>query len=205
MDTTVMCYEILKSTAIKWNKNNTLVVILWKRVQYFILFYFFSSTTLLLPTHLPPPLWTHAQSYNPMDCIPPGSSVHGLFQARILEWVAISFSKESNILILFILTFCVCNICKRVLRRIELFIQFPGPCHLFIFLTHTHTHTHTHICIYTHTLSHTYFLPFGCIVWHVGSSFPTRGSNLCPLSGKRGVLTTRLPERSQPPLIRVVV
>ena len=40
MDTTVMCYEILKSTAIKWNKNNTLVVILWKRVQYFILFFF---------------------------------------------------------------------------------------------------------------------------------------------------------------------
>ena len=26
-----------------------------------------------------------------MDCSPPGSSVHGLFQARILEWVAISF------------------------------------------------------------------------------------------------------------------
>ena len=30
---------------------------------------------------------------NPMDCSPPGSSVHGIFQARILEWVAISFSK----------------------------------------------------------------------------------------------------------------
>ena len=28
----------------------------------------------------------------PMDCSPPGSSVHGIFQARILEWVAISFS-----------------------------------------------------------------------------------------------------------------
>ena len=29
----------------------------------------------------------------PMDCSPPGSSVHGIFQARILEWVAISFSR----------------------------------------------------------------------------------------------------------------
>ena len=29
---------------------------------------------------------------NPMDCSLPGSSVHGIFQARILEWVAISFS-----------------------------------------------------------------------------------------------------------------
>ena len=27
-----------------------------------------------------------------MDCSPPGSSVHGILQARILEWVAISFS-----------------------------------------------------------------------------------------------------------------
>ena len=31
--------------------------------------------------------------WNLMDCNPPGSSVHGLFQAMILEWVAISFSK----------------------------------------------------------------------------------------------------------------
>ena len=30
--------------------------------------------------------------FNPMDCSPPGFSVHGIFQARILEWVAISFS-----------------------------------------------------------------------------------------------------------------
>ena len=28
-----------------------------------------------------------------MDCSIPGSSIHGIFQARILEWVAISFSK----------------------------------------------------------------------------------------------------------------
>ena len=31
---------------------------------------------------------------NPMDCSPPGSSVHGIFQARVLEWVGISFSKS---------------------------------------------------------------------------------------------------------------
>ena len=30
---------------------------------------------------------------DPMDCSLPGSSVHGIFQARILQWVAISFSK----------------------------------------------------------------------------------------------------------------
>ena len=31
-----------------------------------------------------------------MDCSPPGSSVHGILQARILEWVAISFSRGSS-------------------------------------------------------------------------------------------------------------
>ena len=31
---------------------------------------------------------------NPMDCSLPGSSVHGIFQARVLEWVAIAFSQR---------------------------------------------------------------------------------------------------------------
>ena len=30
---------------------------------------------------------------DPMDCSPPGSSAHGIFQARVLEWVAIAFSR----------------------------------------------------------------------------------------------------------------
>ena len=33
---------------------------------------------------------------DPMDCSLPGSSVHGIFQARVLEWVAISFSRRSS-------------------------------------------------------------------------------------------------------------
>ena len=32
----------------------------------------------------------------PMDCSPPGSSVHGILQASILEWVAMSFSRGSS-------------------------------------------------------------------------------------------------------------
>ena len=31
---------------------------------------------------------------DPVDCSPPGSSIHGIFQARVLEWVAISFSRD---------------------------------------------------------------------------------------------------------------
>ena len=33
---------------------------------------------------------------DPVDCSPPGSSVHGILQARILEWVAISLSRGSS-------------------------------------------------------------------------------------------------------------
>ena len=34
-----------------------------------------------------------SDSLRPMDCSPPGSSVHGILQARILEWVAMPFSR----------------------------------------------------------------------------------------------------------------
>ena len=33
---------------------------------------------------------------DPIDCSLPGSSIHGIFQATVLEWVAISFSRESS-------------------------------------------------------------------------------------------------------------
>ena len=34
----------------------------------------------------------------PIDCSPPGSSVHGILQARKLEWVAVPFSRGSSLL-----------------------------------------------------------------------------------------------------------
>ena len=33
---------------------------------------------------------------DPVDCSPAGSSVHGILQARILEWVAMPFSRRSS-------------------------------------------------------------------------------------------------------------
>ena len=33
---------------------------------------------------------------NPMDCSPPGFSIHGIFQARVLEWGAIAFSRVGH-------------------------------------------------------------------------------------------------------------
>ena len=53
---------------------------------------------------LGPPVYVcsmHAQSFkscptlcDPMDCGPPGSSVHGILQARTLEWIAMPFSMD---------------------------------------------------------------------------------------------------------------
>ena len=40
--------------------------------------------------------FNHVLTLRPMDCSLPGSSVHGIFQARILKWVAIPFSRESS-------------------------------------------------------------------------------------------------------------
>ena len=57
---------------------------------------FSSWQVLLVRTFLPPccakSLWSCLILCNPMVCSPPGSSVHGILQARILEWIAISFS-----------------------------------------------------------------------------------------------------------------
>ena len=39
------------------------------------------------------PIQSESKTQTNMGCSPPGSSVHGILQARILEWVAISFSK----------------------------------------------------------------------------------------------------------------
>ena len=35
--------------------------------------------------------------FDPMDCSPPGSSIHGILQARILEWVAMPSSRGSSL------------------------------------------------------------------------------------------------------------
>ena len=47
-----------------------------------------SIVSLLLLSH-----YVVSNSLYPMDCSPPGSSVHRISQARILEWIAISFSR----------------------------------------------------------------------------------------------------------------
>ena len=38
---------------------------------------------------------SHVWLFQPLDCSPPGSSLHGISQVKILEWIAISFSRGS--------------------------------------------------------------------------------------------------------------
>ena len=70
------------------------------------------------------------QSYlthsDPMDHSPPGSSIHGIFQARILEWGAISFSNSFSL---------VCFI-----------FPLELPLVLDIIYMYVHRYIHTHIC-----------------------------------------------------------
>ena len=59
--------------------------------------------------------YIHAQSlqscptlYDPMDCSPPGSSVHGILQARILEWVAVPSFRKNPVQRTSVF-FCICH------------------------------------------------------------------------------------------------
>ena len=45
---------------------------------------------------------------NPMDHSPPGSSVHGIFQARVLGWGAIAFSMSLDYCLIFLRLNCSC-------------------------------------------------------------------------------------------------
>ena len=71
---------------------------------------------------------------NPMDCSPPGSSAHGIFQARVLEWGAIAFSKEylKNIYIYFDLSICNTHIC------------IPDSLGFYLFSIYFFPNPHTH-------------------------------------------------------------
>ena len=72
----------------------------------------------------------------PLDCSPPGSSVHGIFQARILEWLVISSSRGSNPRIK------TASPSSPVLQADSLPLSHQGS-HIYI---HIHIYIHKHIC-----------------------------------------------------------
>ena len=84
---------------------------------------------------------------NPMDCGPPGSSVHGILQARILEWVAISSSRGSSWPKDQTHIYYISCIGRQVLYH---YCHLESPS----FSIHTHTHTHTHTLSLSLSLIH---------------------------------------------------
>ena len=55
----------------------------------------FAATWMDLEALVPAQLLSHVQFCDPVGYGPPGSYVHGILQAKILEWFAISFSRGS--------------------------------------------------------------------------------------------------------------
>ena len=75
---------------------------------------------------------------DPMDCSPTGSSFHGILQARILEWVAISFSRGSSWPRGWTRVSCIFTIwaTREALRRVTvLFIAFFLHVYILAFLS----------------------------------------------------------------------
>ena len=108
------------------------------------------------------------QSYltlcDPMDGSPPGSSVHELFQARILEWVAISFSwgsspprdwtQVTHIAGRFFTVWAIREVCM-TLKLLQLGLLAEAWYFQFTEYTHTHTCTYSYMHIYIyHTHMH---------------------------------------------------
>ena len=63
-------------------------------LKYFILYiYIWNYIYIYIYTNMLSRVWLFC---DPMDCCLPGSSVHGIFQARILKWFAISYSRGSS-------------------------------------------------------------------------------------------------------------
>ena len=82
---------------------------------------------------------------DPMDCSLPGFSVHGIFQARVLEWGAITLSIISYKMKFHITVFSQLLFSAYLTFPFHSSLSFNAPCYvLFCNFMYTHRHTHTH-------------------------------------------------------------
>ena len=99
-ETGILPRSLLRAVPWKQVQGHLSILLKWSR-KVFIKFFLYSGDIIMtnslykawkkvLVTQLSPTLW------DPMDCSPPGSSVHGILQARILEWLVIPFSRGSS-------------------------------------------------------------------------------------------------------------
>ena len=72
---------------------------------------------------------------DPMDCSPPGSSVYGIFQARVLEWGATAFSTSTSLeLIQMTEEYSIIYVCVCVCVYIYIYIYIYTPHHFYPFI-----------------------------------------------------------------------
>ena len=83
------------TTEVNWrNWTREILVIMSSNILFLSIFSFPSGTSIICKY-----LLSHSvvsNSCNTMDCSPPGSSVHGILHARVLEWVAGSYFRQSS-------------------------------------------------------------------------------------------------------------
>ena len=85
------CWTLPCDLGIHFLINVVMLYIILMHISYFVFFFFLLMTyCAYMVTQSCPTLCS------PMDCSPPNSSVRGVFQARILEWVVISSTRGSS-------------------------------------------------------------------------------------------------------------
>ena len=108
-------------------------------------------------------VWLVIQSYptlfDPMDCSPPGSFVHGIFQARMLEWVAMPFSGGSSQPRDWTQVSCIAGGFFAVWANRE-----GGRLSIFL-PPHTNTHTHTLLVLFSLAFPSSGDFPFLWTAW----------------------------------------
>ena len=92
-----------------------------------------------------------------MDCKLPGSSVHGIFQARMLEWVAISFSRGSSWSRDQTQVSCIVGTCFTIWVRREAWTLIEMESiyiYIYIYIC-MYVYMCVHVCIYAYTHMYT--------------------------------------------------
>ena len=111
--------------------------------------------------------------HDPMECSPPGSSVHGILWARILEWVAISFSRGSSL---------PSDLhCRQVLHHLSHQGSPYYVCVCVCVCVYIYIYIHMYICvyIYIHMYICTYMYIYIYIHMYVHTSMRAKSLRLC--------------------------
>ena len=115
---------------------------------------------------------------DPMDCSPPGSSIHGIFQARVLEWGAIAYAKTFMKTVKSLCFSLDCNLVQSSPNALKLVITWLPLAKSFTRNTCHQRHDLTSMLRFNsrgqslHTQLHSVFHMFAAWVHHIsGTSF----------------------------------